>query len=168
MAKAGVETAWWDLWAAGKRTSLAVLVGHRLEKLGVRPDWRVRRDRIDCGVALGIPPGEDEAVLKEWIAEALKRGYRRIKLKVRPGWDVEPVRIAQEEMRKAGRELPVWVDANGAYRLDRDHKDLSALDGLGLLFIEQPLPEDALWDSCELARVLETPVCLDESLRYWR
>src|SRR6185295_7704506 len=89
---------------------------------------------------------------------------RRIKLKVRPGWDVEPVRLAQQEMRKAGRDIPLWVDANGAYRLERDHQALAALDGLGLLFIEQPLPEDSLWDSCELAQVLETPICLDESL----
>src|SRR5258705_1211111 len=67
MAKAGVDTAWWDLWAARERVSLADLAGLRLEELGVSPDWRVRRDRIDCGVALGIPPGEDKAVLRKWI-----------------------------------------------------------------------------------------------------
>jgi O-succinylbenzoate synthase len=164
MAKAGVETAWWDLCAARERTTLATLVGRRLEELAVEPEWRKRRDRIDCGVALGIPPGEDKAVLRTWIQQALQRGYRRIKLKVRPGWDVEPVRMAHEEMRKAGRTIPLWVDANGAYQLERDHQALQQIDSLGLLFIEQPLPDDALWDSCALARLLQTSICFDESL----
>jgi O-succinylbenzoate synthase len=87
-----------------------------------------------------------------------------VKLKVRPGWDLEPVYIAREEMRRAGRDVPLWVDANGAYRLDRDDVALRALDGLDLLFIEQPLPPDAWWDSCELGRQLKTPICLDETI----
>ncbi|MBI4500240.1 MAG: hypothetical protein HY700_03670 [Gemmatimonadetes bacterium] len=164
MAKAGVETAWWDLCAARNGATLASLIDHRLEELGVEPRWRSRAERIECGVALGIPPGGDPMVLRERVRDALARGYRRIKLKVRPGWDEEPVRVAREEMEKAARSLPLWVDANGAYRLERDRLALEALDRLGLLFIEQPLPEGDLWDSCVLGRSMQTPICFDETL----
>ena len=164
MAKAGVETAWWDLCAARGRTTLAALVGRRLEELGVSDEWRVRRGTINCGVALGIPPAQDGAVLREWVREALARGYRRVKIKIRPGWDEEPVRIAQSEIRRAVATVPLWVDANGSYVWERDQKALRALDDLELLFIEQPLAEDALWDSLALARMLATPICLDETL----
>jgi O-succinylbenzoate synthase len=164
MAKAGVETAWWDLCAAHGRTSLAALVGRRLEELGVSDEWRVRRGKINCGVALGIPPGQDGAVLREWVRDALGRGYRRVKIKIRPGWDEEPVRIARSEIQRATTPVPLWVDANGAYELERDQKALRALDDLELLFIEQPLAEEALWDSVVLARTLGTPICFDETL----
>ncbi len=164
MAKAGVETAWWDLQASREGVSLADLVSRRLEALGIAGATRSRRPVIDCGVALGIPPGNSGAVLREWVRDALRAGYRRIKLKVRPGWDEEPVRVTQEELRASGKDLPVWVDANGAYLLDRDLSALRRLDDLRLVFLEQPLPEDALWDSCELGRQLKTPICFDESL----
>lgn len=164
MARAGVETAWWDLIAARRGVTLAALVSERLEQLGVAARWRSARGHIDCGIALGIPPGENVSVLRTWVAQALGRGYRRIKLKVRPGWDVEPVVVAREEMQRARREVPLWVDANGAYHPERDRDALRELDRQGLLFLEQPFPEDALWDSRELGRELKTPVCLDESL----
>lgn len=156
MAKAGVETAWWDLMAAHRGVPLAVLVAERLGK----PGWSY----IECGVALGIPPEQDSQVLRMWVSFAVTRGYRRIKLKVRPGWDLEPIAIAREAMRAARREVPLWVDANSAYRFDRDMAALKKLDGQGLLFLEQPFPEDALWDSREAGRELKTPICLDESL----
>lgn len=156
MAKAGVETAWWDLIAARRGVSLAALVAERLGATG--------KSHIECGVALGIPPEQDAVILKGRVSDALKRGYRRIKLKILPGWDAEPVAVAREAMRTAGREVPLWVDANGAYRYDRDMAALRALDDLGLLFFEQPFPEDALWDSREAGRELKTPICLDESL----
>lgn len=163
MARAGAETAWWDLWAARHDISLADAVERRLAELGIADGWRERRPWLDCGVALGIPPDLDGGVLREWVGDALRHGYRRVKLKVRPGWDVEPVRLAREEMRRAGRDVPLWVDANGAYRPEQV-AELDALDRLDLLFLEQPLPEEAIWDSCELARRIRTPVCLDESL----
>jgi O-succinylbenzoate synthase len=115
-------------------------------------------------VALGIPPDYRGEVLKTWVGDALGRGYRRIKLKVRPGWDLEPVALAREVMRDTGREVPLWVDANGAYRFDQDMQSLQKLDDQGLLFVEQPFPEDAIWDAREAERQLKTPICLDESL----
>lgn len=156
MARAGAETAWWDLIAAGRGVSLGTLVAERLGGSG--------RSHIECGVALGIPPDYRSDVLKTWVADAIARGYRRIKLKVRPGWDEEPVAITREVMRSAGRELPLWVDANGAYRFEQDMDSLTKLDRAGLLFFEQPFPEDALWDSREAERQLRTPICFDESL----
>jgi len=164
MARAGVETAWWDLIAARNGIALAELVSRRLQQLGVGRKWRERRRHIECGVALGIPPDQNVEVLRRWVGEALERGYRRIKLKVRPGWDVEPVRLAKEEMKRIGRTVPLWVDANGAYDPARDGSALDALDQQGLLFIEQPLSEEAVWDARELGRRLRTPICLDESL----
>ena len=67
--------------------ALVTLVARRLEELGVDARWRSRSDRIECGVALGIPPDGDAAVLSRWVREAIDQGYRLIKLKVRPGWD---------------------------------------------------------------------------------
>jgi len=164
MAKAGVETAWWDLIAARGKTTLTTLVSTRLKQLGASDDWRVQRGYLECGVALGIPPNEDAGLLSEWVRDAIGQRYRRIKIKIRPGWDEEPVRVTQEAMRKAGVTLPLWADANGAYRLDRDEKALRACDRFGLLFLEQPLAEEAIQDSMALTRIVRTPVCFDESL----
>jgi O-succinylbenzoate synthase len=164
MARAGVETAWWDLIAFRHGTSLAERVTRRLHELGVAPRWCERASTIECGIALGIPQQEDAAVLADWVDAAVRAGYRRVKLKVRPGWDEEPVSVTREVLRRMRAELPITVDANGAYPLDGDAADVRRLDALGLLYIEQPFPGEALWDLRELHRMLETPICLDETL----
>ncbi len=164
MARAGVETAWWDLWAAREGVALAELVTRRLAELGVSGPWGERRARIACGVALGIPEGGDLDRLVAQVRTACARGYHRVKLKVRPGWDVEPIRAAREAIAAGGWSVPLTADANGAYHPERHAGDLERLDGLGLLYLEQPFPEDALADLAVLGRRLGTPVCLDESL----
>jgi O-succinylbenzoate synthase len=164
MAKAGVDTAWWDLAAARQGVPLATLVTRRLDALGVAPGLVERRDRIECGVALGIPEHGDLRALRHEVEAALLRGYRRIKLKVRPGWDVAAVRATREVMGGAYPEVPLTVDANGAYDLGTHQGALRGLDALGLLYIEQPLPGNMLWDLAELGRRIATPVCLDETL----
>lgn len=164
MARAGVETAWWDLLAQRTGSPLVELVTARLRLLGVEEALLERRGVVECGVALGIPRDEDPGTLVTWIEEALAAGYRRIKLKVRPGWDVAAARLALDTIRRAGRLIPLTVDANGAYHAERDAETLEALDDLGLLYIEQPCAPDALWDLAELAHGLATPLCLDESL----
>jgi O-succinylbenzoate synthase len=164
MAKAGVETAWWDLCAAQTGSPLTALIDRRLHELRVADEWCVRRGSINCGVALGIPPRQDGGLLREWIRDAMQAGYRRVKIKIRPGWDVEPVRIARSEIQRALTPVPLWVDANGAYDLVRDEAALRALDQLELLFIEQPLAEEALVDSVALSKRLTTPICFDETL----
>ena len=121
------------------------------------PSWLgAVRDRVAAGVAVGLAPSVDALVAE--VADHVAAGYQRVKLKVRPGWDVEPVRA----VRSTWPDLPVGVDANGSYR--EGDAGLARLDGLGLVEIEQPLPADDLVGSAAVARRLATPVCLDESV----
>lgn len=154
-ARAGLDTALWDLEAARRGSGLASVLA---ERLGVTP-----ADSIACGVALGIPPDRSLDTLRCWIHEALARGYLRVKIKVAPGWDSAPVQAAAQVM--AGSGLPLTVDANGAYELPEHESNLRALDEAGLLYIEQPLAPDELLGHARLAKELATLVCLDETLQ---
>ncbi len=113
MAVAGVETALWDLAATQRGASLASLVSERLVELGVAGRWLEREHRITCGVALGIPESEDPHQVGRAVARALERGYRRVKLKIRPGWDVEPLRVAREAIDRSGRQVPCGLMRTG-------------------------------------------------------
>ena len=145
MAKAAVETAVLDaeLRAAGIRLA---------DHLGAV------RDAVDAGVSVGIM--DSVPALLDAVAGYLDEGYRRIKLKIEPGWDVEPVRAVRERF---GEDLLLQTDANTAYTL-ADAPQLARLDPFGLLLIEQPLEEDDLLGHAKLARLIRTPVCLDESI----
>jgi O-succinylbenzoate synthase len=154
-ARAALDTAMWDLESAHRGIGLAALLA---ERLGVEPARSVA-----CGVALGIPQDRSLKTLCRWIGEALARGYRRVKIKVAPGWDSAPVNVAREVM--AGSGLPLTVDANGAYEWPDHESNLRSLDGADLLYIEQPLAPDELMEHARLARELRTPICLDETLR---
>ena len=154
-ARAGVETAAWDLEANRRNTGLAALLGLRL---GLAP-----ATAIPCGVALGIPEDRRPETLTRRVAEALAQGYRRVKIKVMPGWDDRAVAAAREAM--AGVDLPLTVDANGAYEWPRHETELHRLDDAGLLYIEQPLAPDELVGHVTLAHALKTPVCLEETLK---
>ncbi len=112
---------------------------------------------MDCGVSVGIHEDRDELVAA--VGSYVDQGYKRIKLKIEPGHDVEPVRVVRETFR----DVPLQVDANTAYTLD-DRAHLALLDEFGLLLIEQPLPEDDIRGHATLAAALETPICLDESI----
>jgi O-succinylbenzoate synthase len=154
-ARAALETAAWDLEAHRRRTGLAALLA---ERLGVVP-----ASEIPCGVALGIPPDRTPGTLRSWVRDALAKGYRRVKIKVAPGWDEVPVKAARDAM--SGVDLPLTVDANGGYEWPAHEPALRALDEAGLLYIEQPLAPDELVGHVQLTRALRTPVCLDETLR---
>jgi O-succinylbenzoate synthase len=154
-ARAALETAAWDLEAHRRNTGLAMLLA---ERLGAAPSVAV-----PCGVALGIPVDRSVETLRRWIAGAIAAGYRRVKIKVAPGWDEVPVRAAREAM--AGTDLPLTVDANGAYEWPEHERALRALDEAGLLYIEQPLHPDELVGHARLAERLRTQVCVDETLR---
>ncbi len=154
-ARAGLETAAWDLEAARRKTGLAALLA---ERAGVEP-----AASIACGIALGIPHDRSIETLRRWIDEALTRGYRRVKMKVAPGWDLVPVAAARDAM--AGSHLPLTVDANGGYDWPEHESTLRALDDAGLLYIEQPLPPDELVGHAQLSKELRTPICLDETLK---
>jgi len=153
-ARAGLETAAWDLEASRRGTGLAALVA---ERVAAAP-----APTIPCGVALGIPEDRSPKTLARWIGEALGEGYRRVKIKVAPGWDDAPVRAARDVL--AGTGIPLTVDANGAYAWPADEAALRALDEAGLLYIEQPLGPDELVGHARLGRELRTPICLDETL----
>jgi O-succinylbenzoate synthase len=145
MAKAAVEMAVLDAWLRARGESLA---GH----LGAV------RDRVPAGVSVGIMDSVPQ--LLDAVAGYLDQGYVRIKLKIEPGWDVEPVQAVRERF---GSALPLQVDANAAYRLS-DARTLARLDPFDLLLIEQPLGEEDLREHAELARLVSTPICLDESI----
>jgi O-succinylbenzoate synthase len=115
------------------------------------------RDRVDCGVSVGIMDSIPE--LLEAVEAYLAEGYRRIKLKIEPGWDVEPV----EATRQRFGDILLQVDANAAYSL-ADAPRLARLDQFDLLLIEQPLPEEEVLGHAELAKRIATPICLDESI----
>lgn len=153
-ARAALETAAWDLEAHRRGTGIAQLLAARL---GVTP-----AARIACGVALGIPADRSPRTLQRWIEQALGHGYRRVKIKVAPGWDAEPVAGACEVLHGSG--IPLTVDANGAYEWPRHEAGLRALDAAEPLYIEQPLAPDELVGHVALGRALRTPVCVDETL----
>ena len=154
-ARSALDTAVWDLEAARRGTSLAALLGERVK---AEPEVS-----IACGIALGIPHDRSTETLRRWIDEALARGYQRVKIKVAPGWDTAPVEAVRQVM--AGSSLPLTVDANGGYEWPAHESNLRELDEAGLLYIEQPLAPDELVGHAVLAQELETPICLDETLK---
>jgi O-succinylbenzoate synthase len=164
-ARAGAETAVWDLFCHHRRSTLLELIIDALRAMGVAEEHLAARDRVTCGVALGIPEDGAPGTLARWTREALARGYHRVKIKIRPGWDAEPIRAVRHAIADHDRSVPLWADANASYDLERDAGALRSIDGEGLLFIEQPLQHDDLVDHAALTRRLRTPVCLDESLR---
>src|SRR5690606_5212944 len=127
-ARAGVETAAWDLEANRAGAGLADLLAAALGTTTARA--------IACGVALGIPHDRSMETLRAQVADAAASGYRRVKIKVMPGGDVEPVQAAASVL--AGTGIPLTVDANGAYEWPRDELVLRALDEPGLPFLRQP------------------------------
>jgi o-succinylbenzoate synthase len=145
MAKATLENAIWDLEAQRQGVSLSQLLG------GVR-------ETIACGVSIGIQPSVAE--LMEQVEREVAAGYQRIKLKCKPGWDVNIFEL----VRNRFPDITLSCDANSAYRLkDADH--LATFDNFNLLMVEQPLWYDDFYFHSMLQKRLNTPICLDESIR---
>lgn len=144
MAKAALETAVLDAELKIAGISLATFLG-------------ANKAKVPCGVSVGIAPSI-EALVDE-VTSYVEAGYKRIKLKIEPGWDIAPVR----KIRELFPDKPLQVDANQAYsRVDLQH--LKQLDEFDLLLIEQPLEEHDILGHAQLAKVMTTPVCLDESI----
>ncbi|HEX9222734.1 MAG TPA: o-succinylbenzoate synthase [Candidatus Acidoferrales bacterium] len=144
MAKASLEAAVWDAEAKQKGVPLSKLIG------GVR-------EEIACGVSIGIKESLDE--LAATVQKELAAGYQRIKIKIKPGKDLEPVRRLRQDFPR----IKLMVDANSAYTL-KDWPLLKQLEGFYLMMIEQPLGWDDLYSHVELQKKLETPICLDECI----
>lgn len=146
MARGGLEAACWDLEARQQNIPLWKAIGGGA------------RQEIPCGVSIGIQDSVDQLLQK--IDTEVSAGYRRIKIKIAPGWDVDVIR----EVRKRFPEILLMGDANSAYRLS-DWPLLAALDEFNLMMIEQPLAHDEIIDHAELQAKLKTPICLDECIR---
>jgi len=144
MAKAGLEAALWDLFAKAEGKSLSQMMG------GVR-------SKIDVGVSIGIQ--SDPGALVKKVEGYLKEGYKRIKIKIAPGSDIELVKA----IRKNYPHVLLQVDANSAFKLS-DVDLFKAMDEYNLLLIEQPLSCDDIYEHSKLQRELTTPICLDESI----
>ena len=144
MAKATLETALLDAQLRTERRSLAEYLG-------------ANKTKIPCGVSVGIAPSIPQLI--EEVSGYIADGYKRIKLKIEPGWDIIPV----SEVRRTWPDIPLQVDANQAYH--RGDGDLLAqLDQFELLLIEQPLDEHDILGHAQLARSVQTPICLEESI----
>jgi len=162
-----------NLTAARAAEALRPVVGHPMARAAIEmalldAELRARgasfgdhlgavRDAVDCGVSVGIH--ERVGDLLDSVEGYLGQGYRRVKLKIEPGWDVEPVRAVRERFP----DVPLQVDANAAYAL-ADAPRLARLDAFDLLLLEQPLPADQVRAHAQLARSVRTPICLDESI----
>jgi O-succinylbenzoate synthase len=145
MAKATIETACWDLDA---------------KRAGV-PLWKHlggTRNEVSSGVSIGIQDSPD--ILLEKIHTEVDAGYQRIKIKIKPGWDLKIV----ERVRKEFPEIRLMGDANSAYKLS-DVSLFQQLDQFNLMMLEQPLSHDDIFDHATLQRQIKTPICLDESIR---
>ena len=160
-ARAGLENAYWDLCCRRSGVPLVEAIARAMERAGVPEPQRTPRPAVPSGVALGIPEDERAESLEREIRAELREGYQRVKIKIRPGWDVEAARAAR---RAAGDGFPLWTDGNASFDLERHIDVFKAMDDLGLLFHEQPLEHRDLLDHRRLARAIRTPVCLDESL----
>ena len=142
-SKAGLEGALWDASANTQQTALSEMFG-------------IQRRAVPSGVAIGI--FDDPVELIERVRQYVGEGYQRVKLKIQPGWDVEPVAAVREQFP----QLPLMVDANAAYTI-RDSDIFRELDRFQLLMIEQPLAAKAIAEAGELQAHLKTPLCADES-----
>src|ERR1044071_8809814 len=144
MAKATLETACWDLEAKKARVPLWKHLG------GTRPE-------IACGVSIGIQDSPE--ALLEKIRKEVNAGYQRIKIKIKPGWDLKIVELVRKEFP----DIRLMGDANSAYKLS-DVPLFQQLDQFNLMMLEQPLAHDDIFDHSVLQRQIQTPVCLDESI----
>lgn len=144
LAKAGVEMALWDLLGQRAGKSLRELLGGQ-------------RGSVAVGVSVGLQ--DTPEILLETVSRYIQDGYRRVKLKIKPGRDIRDT----EAVRRAFPQIQLQVDANSAYTLETA-RGLLPLDDLDLLLIEQPLFEDDIWDHASLQKDFKTPICLDESI----
>ena len=144
MAKSGLEMALWDIHGKLEGYSLSKMLGGS-------------RTKVEVGISIGLQASPEALV--ETVGKYISEGYRRVKIKIKPGRDVGDVTA----VRRAFPDIPLQVDANSAYDLDNVDA-LLPLDELDLLLIEQPLGEDDLWEHSQFQAKMKTPICLDESI----
>ncbi|MER2107670.1 MAG: o-succinylbenzoate synthase [Solibacillus sp.] len=144
MAKSTIEGAIWDIYAQQTNQTLAQALGGK-------------KDKIEVGISIGIQKSIDHLVAL--VDEYVNEGYKRIKVKIKPGWDVDVMRTLREKFPN----VAIMADANSAYRLE-DAELLKQLDAFNLTMVEQPLASDDIIDHATLQKQMTTPICLDESI----
>ncbi|MER1985716.1 MAG: o-succinylbenzoate synthase [Solibacillus sp.] len=144
MAKSTIEGAIWDIYAQQTNQTLAQALGGK-------------KDKIEVGISIGIQKSIDHLVAL--VDEYVNEGYKRIKVKIKPGWDVDVMRTLREKFPN----VAIMADANSAYRLE-DAELLKQLDKFNLTMVEQPLASDDIIDHATLQKQMTTPICLDESI----
>lgn len=144
MAKSTIEGAVWDIYAQQTNQSLASALGGN-------------KDKIEVGISIGIQKSIDDLVAR--VDNSVKEGYKRIKVKIKPGWDIDVMRTLREKFP----DVAIMADANSAYSLE-DAELLKQLDEFGLTMVEQPLASDDIIDHASLQKQMTTPICLDESI----
>ncbi len=144
MAKSTIEGAIWDIYAQQTNQSLAAALGGT-------------KDKIEVGISIGIQKSIDDLVAL--VDGYVKEGYKRIKVKIKPGWDIDVMRTLRENFP----DVAIMADANSAYRLE-DAALLKQLDAFNLTMVEQPLASDDIIDHATLQKQMDTPICLDESI----
>lgn len=144
MAKSTIEGAIWDIYAQQTNQSLAQALGGK-------------KDKIEVGISIGIQKSIDDLVAL--VDEYVNEGYKRIKVKIKPGWDIDVMRTLREKFP----DVAIMADANSAYRLE-DAELLKQLDAFNLTMVEQPLASDDIIDHATLQKQMTTPICLDESI----
>ncbi|SOC23399.1 O-succinylbenzoate synthase [Ureibacillus xyleni] len=145
MAKSAIEGAVWDLYAQSQNQSLTEALGGK-------------KDKIEVGISIGIQPTIEEQIAV--VDQVISDGYKRIKVKIKPGRDVKVIQALREQFP----HIPMMADANSAYTLD-DIGLLKQLDDYNLMMIEQPLAYDDIIDHAILQKQIKTPICLDESIQ---
>jgi O-succinylbenzoate synthase len=149
MAKAGLQCTAWDLLAQEEGISLANKIGE--------PYQGKLADSVEVGISIGIQPSIDETLMR--IEHFLDEGFSRVKLKIKPGWDLDLI----QAVRRVYPDLPLMVDANSAYSLT-DAELIKKFDDFDLIMIEQPLAHDDIYWHSQLQKMIQTPICLDESI----
>lgn len=144
MAKSTIEGAIWDIYAQQTKQTLAAALGGK-------------KDKIEVGISIGIQNSIDDLVML--VDGYVREGYKRMKIKIKPGWDVEVMRT----LREMFPDTAFMADANSAYNLE-DAATLKQLDAFHLTMIEQPLASDDIIDHATLQKLIDTPICLDESI----
>lgn len=144
MAKSTIEGAIWDIYAQQTNQSLAAALGGK-------------KDKIEVGISIGIQKSIDDLV--ELVQGYVNEGYKRVKVKIKPGWDIDVIRTLREKFP----DVAIMADANSAYRLE-DAELLKQLDQFNLTMVEQPLASDDIIDHATLQKGMKTPICLDESI----
>lgn len=161
-AKAGIETGYWDLVAKKNNISLKDLILYKLREMGATEEYLGNRDYIYSGVSVGIPEDNDYETLKKMVKGYVEEGYSRVKIKIKPGWDIKALEATREVI---GNDFMLWPDANAAYNYEDSLDIFKEIDRFNCNFIEQPLDSNDILDHTRLAKDIKTPICFDESLK---